>query len=517
MLRSFRNTRRLLTIACILAREDALFIFDDLGISPLAVAVGRIFSSRKPHKTKGERLVAAIERLGPTFIKLGQALSTRSDLIGEELADSLGSLRDNLPPFPTAIARAIVEEELGAAIGELFARFDDTPVAAASIAQVHKATMKDGREVAVKILRPNIEQAFARDIELFFWIAEIIELRVRSLRRLKPVEVVRTFKESVFFELDLRFEAAAASEMADNLTRHEPGLYVPPIDWNHTSRRVLTMGWVDGIAFSDIIAIRESGFDANMILTKASRSLFSQVFKDGFFHADLHPGNLFLDKNGDLVAVDFGIMGRLDLKSRIYIAEILGGFLRQDYKHVADVHFDAGYVPPTKSREAFTQACMAVARPIVGKPLNEISIAALLGQMFSIAAEFEMEVQPQLLLMQKTMMVAEGVGRMLNPSLNMWELAGPLIEDWAHDNFGVQAKLREGKRQAQEMVRKFPYILGQVEQTLKAFGDPQGLKLHPQSIEAIGQSRRDSHRPWLVFAWCALVLCTTLAAAALLR
>ncbi len=243
-----------------------------------------------------------------------------------------------------------------------------------------------------------------------------------------------------------------------------------------------------------------------MILTKASRSLFSQVFKDGFFHADLHPGNLFLDKNGDLVAVDFGIMGRLDIKSRVYIAEILSGFLREDYKHVADVHFDAGYVPATKSREAFTQACMAVAKPIMGKPLNEISIAELLGQMFSIAAEFEMEVQPQLLLMQKTMMVAEGVGRMLNPSLNMWELAGPLIEQWAGDHFGVKAKLRSTALRMEEMIRKLPTVMTDLEHTLAMLGNPQGFKLHPASIEAINQSRRDSHRPWIILAWSAFAL-----------
>ncbi|MEQ1790200.1 MAG: 2-polyprenylphenol 6-hydroxylase, partial [Rickettsiales bacterium] len=502
--RNLRNTRRLFSIARILAREDALFLIDDLQISPALSMVCRVFTSKKPNKRKGERLAAAIERLGPTFIKLGQALSTRSDLIGDELADDLAGLRDKLPPFPTEIARKIIEDELKQPITSLFAEFNDVPVAAASIAQVHKATTKDGRQVAVKILRPDIEQAFARDLELFFWIAEIVEKRIHGWRRLKPIDVVRTFKESVFFELDLRFEAAAASEMADNLKNHEAGLSVPDVDWNHTSRRVLTMSWVDGIPFSDMEAIKNSGVAANIILSKAARSLFSQVFKDGFFHADLHPGNLFLDKNGDLVAVDFGIMGRLDWKSRVYIAEILRGFMNEDYKSVADMHFDAGYVPSTKSRAAFTQACMAVARPIVGKPLNEISIGTLLGQMFGIAAEFEMEVQPQLLLMQKTMMVAEGVGRMLSPNLNMWELATPLIEQWATESFGIKAKLRDAAENSGEIARKLPHILLNMENTLKNLGDADGLKLHPQTIRNIDNIRLERHKSWLNFAWSAL-------------
>lgn len=505
ILRSFRNTRRLLTIAKTMAQEDALFIIDDLEISPILSRACRVFTTRKPNKRKGERLAAAIERLGPTFIKLGQALSTRSDLIGDELADDLAGLRDNLPPFPTYIARNIIESEFKQPISALFSEFNDIPVAAASIAQVHKATTIEGDIVAVKILRPEIEKSFARDLDLFFWIAEIIERRFRGWRRLKPVEVVQTFKESVFFELDLRFEAAAASEMADNLKHHEPGLYVPTVDWNRTSQRVLTMSWVEGIPFSNIEAIRNSGFDPNIILGKAARSLFSQVFKDGFFHADLHPGNLFLDRNGDLVAVDFGIMGRLDLKSRIYIAEILRGFMNGDYKSVADMHFDAGYVPASKSRAAFTQACMAVARPIIGKPLNEISIAALLGQMFQIAAEFEMEVQPQLLLMQKTMMVSEGVGRMLNPNLNMWELATPLIEDWANENFGLKAKLFGAAENAQEIIRKFPHILASIENTLKNLGDDEGIKLHPKTINELSRARNQRNQSWLFFAWCALI------------
>lgn len=506
MLRSLRNTRRLFKIARILAQEDALFLIDDLNISPTLSLISRLFITKKTGKRKGQRLAAAIERLGPAYIKLGQALSTRSDLIGEDIAVDLAGLRDKLPPFPTWIAKKTVESELKAPLEELYKEFSDIPVAAASIAQVHKAITMDGQVVAVKILRPDIKQAFARDIDLFFWIAEIIEKNIKGWRRFKPREVVQTFKETVFFELDLRFEAAAASEMANNIKRHEQGLSVPAVYWNMTSRQVLTIDWVDGIPFSNIEAIKNSGFDTNIILTKAARSLFTQVFTDGLFHADLHPGNLFLDKNGDLVAVDFGIMGRLDLKSRIYIAEILRGFMNADYKAVADIHFDAGYVPSTKSREAFTQACMAVAQPIIGKPLNEISIGELLGQMFSIAAEFEMEVQPQLLLMQKTMMVAEGVGRMLNPSLNMWELATPLIEDWVSDSFGLKAKLKEGVTSGKNAIYKLPFIMASVENTLRNLGDSDGIRLHPQTIKELEYNRNQRNNDWLLFAWCTLIM-----------
>jgi len=482
MIRFLRNSRRLFGIAVILA-----------------------ISACKPGRRKGQKLALALERLGPAFIKFGQALSTRSDLIGDELADDLGGLRDKLPPFPAATARTIIEEELQAPLSSIYKEFDNMPVAAASIAQVHRAVTHEGKTVAVKILRPHIERAFARDLDLFFWIADIID---PYWRRLKPTEVVRTFKESVFFELDLRFEAAAANELAENIAQHEPGFRVPAIDWKRTSKRVLTMEWVEGIPINDVAAIRSSGLDPDMILSKAARSLFSQVFRDGFFHADLHPGNLFVDKNGDLAAVDFGIMGRLDWNSRIYMAEILRGFLTEDYRHVAQVHFDAGYVPAGKSIEAFTQACMAVARPITGKPLNEISVAKLLGQMFKIAAEFEMETQPQLLLLQKTMMVTEGVGRMLNPNLNMWELARPMIEGWANAHFGMAGKMKDAARQGYDVARKFPAMLHYMENTLRSFGDKDGVRLHPLSIAEIHAGRRSLYRQWLLLGWTALGVVT---------
>ncbi len=501
--RAIRNTARMIAIAYTLAREDALFIFTDTGYT-LPLWFGRLFR-RRSTLPKGKRLCNAIEKLGPTFIKLGQTLSTRSDLIGEELAEALASLRDNLPPFDSRIARTILEEELGGPLEQHFSAFSAEPVAAASIAQVHKARTNGEQDVAVKILRPGIRDAFARDLELFYWLAEIIEHRLPHWRRLKPLEVVRTFRESVAFELDLRYEAAAATELAKN-TQNDPGFRVPRVDWNLTSERVMVLEWVDGTPLSDIASLHASGHDLNAILATASEIFFKQVFRDGFFHADLHPGNLFIDREGNIVAVDFGIMGRLDWRSRLYVAEILRGFLNEDYRHVAEVHFRAGYVPPTKSVDNFTLACMAIAKPILDKPLHEISVAKLLGQLFKVTETFEMETQPQLLLLQKTMVVIEGVGRMLNPSINMWEMARSPIEQWAAENLSPLGKLKETAREAQELVHKLPELLHRAEHALSRLSDPEGLRIHAESLNELSALERRKQRQWLALAWtCAML------------
>lgn len=484
MMRTLRNLFRLLIIAAILLRYDVLCV-------------------RKKGLRRGERLARAFERLGPTFIKLGQAISTRSDLVGDAVADDLAGLRDKLPPFPTHLARAMIEAELGAPIRDLFLDFEDMPLAAASIAQVHKAVTMSGKTVAIKVLRPNIEQAFARDVDLFAWIANLLAPRLPA--RLKPHAIVQTFKDTVFFELDLRFEAAACDELSANLQQHTSGMRTPTVLWELTSRRVMVSEWIEAIPFSDMTAIRASGVATEDILTKLASSLFTQIFMDGFFHADLHPGNAFLDANtGDIIAVDFGIMGRLDWDSRAYIARIVHGFLNEDYRGVAELHFAAGYVPAHKNVAAFTQACKAVAQPIMGKPIHEISVAKLLGQMFKIAAEFEMEVQPQLLLMQKSLMVAEGFGRMLNPHMNMWELARPLIEQWATEHFSKTARLKMAAEQARNHALKFPVMLKKIEHALDALGNEGGIKLHPESLRALHHARTKARRPWLILAWTTL-------------
>ncbi len=292
----------------------------------------------------------------------------------------------------------------------------------------------------------------------------------------------------------MRFEAAAATELAKNIAS-DTGFRVPGIVWDITSERVLVMEWVEGISLNDTSALNAAGHDLNQLLQKLSENFFAHVFRDGFFHADLHPGNLFVDEKGDIVAVDFGIMGRLDWKSRLYVAEILRGFLEEDYMHVAKVHIRAGYVPNTKSAETFALACMAIAKPILDKPLHEISVAKLLGQLFSVTETFEMETQPQLLLLQKTMMVVEGVGRMLNPSINMWDMAREPIRAWAMDNMSLKGRAFETARHARDAVQRLPDILDKLELALNRLSDPNGIKIHSESLK-MARTESGAHSPW---------------------
>jgi ubiquinone biosynthesis protein len=491
------NVARLATILSTLNRYDLIAPILEIGgagwFNPARFAAGRGFRDLRV----GERWNLAAQELGPTFIKLGQALATRPDFIGDELADDLAELQDRVPPFPGEQARGVIEAELGVPISQLYQSFDDTPVAAASIAQVHFAVTTEGREVAVKVLRPGIIALFNRDMELFTWLAGIAE-RVRpSLRRLKPREVARTLAAGVVMEMDLRFEAAAASELAENFAG-DPGFRVPAIDWTRTSRSVITLERVSGIRVDDREALIAAGHDLRAVLTNAAESFFNQVFRDGFFHADLHPGNLFVASDGGLVAVDFGIMGRLDRPTRYYLADMLLGFLTGDYERVARVHFEAGYIPADQSMALFTQACRSIGEPLLGKSLTEISLAQLLGQLFEVTETFQMETQPQLLLLQKTMVVAEGVGRSLEPSLNMWELARPLIEDWVRANRGPEARVRDGLQAMLAGLERLPKALGLV-------GEPGqgGVKLHPDTIEALAAAL-GRRAPSLAPVWLAI-------------
>ena len=398
MFRSVRNVSRLIAIAYTLARHDALFPLEQLHIAPFALWIGRRFRKREIAGRPGERLALALQRLGPSFIKLGQMLSTRPDLLGEQVAGDLAALQDRLPPFDGALARRMIEEEFGRPVGELFRQFDNRAVAAASIAQVHFAVTADGREVAVKVLRPDIEAAFARDLDLLYWVAGLVHRLRPDLRRLKPVEVVKTFADSTRVEMDLRMEAAAARELAENFD-DDPTFRTPDVDWERTGRRVLTLERIQGIPVDQRDRLIEAGHDPTGILGNAAAVFFNQVFRDGFFHADQHPGNAFVDAEGRIVAVDFGIMGRLDRETRYYLADMLMGFLSRDYRAVADVHFRAGYIPPHQSRAAFALALRAIAEPIFDRPLHDISIARLLGLLFQVTERFEMETQPQLLLL----------------------------------------------------------------------------------------------------------------------
>lgn len=440
MLATVRNILRLIKISFVLYRNGALFIMRDLKIAPVLYNILRFMPFQSTTISGGKGLAKALEELGPVFIKFGQAVATRPDLIGEDLAEHLSMLQDRLSPSENFKIEEEIERELNAKIEDVFTKFDKKAVAAASISEVFKAVTTEGNVVAVKVLRPGVERQFARDIQLFFWLARIAESRLLSVRRLKLVEVVKTFADSVKIEMDLRLEAAAASELKDNLKEDE-GVYIPEVDWERTSKRVLTIEWIDGIPIHDTKKLIKRGFDLEKIAANFAVSFFNQAYRDGFFHADLHPGNVLIDKSSNIVLIDFGIMGRLDKKTRIYIAEILRGFLSRDYLHVAKIHFAAGYVPSDQSVFAFAQACRSVGEPIIGLSANRISVAKLLAHLFQITREFNMETQPQLLLLQKTTVLVEGVGSKLNPKVNMWKLAEPWIEQWASQNIGFDAKI----------------------------------------------------------------------------
>ena len=435
-------------------------------------------------------MAAAFNELGPSFVKLGQLLSTRADLLGEEMAIDLASLQDRLPPFPGQVARALIETEFARPIDRLFTSFDEVAVAAASIAQVHFARTTDGQEVAVKILRPGIAEAFTGDLNLFLWLAGLGERLQPALRRLKPVEVVQTLAEVVRIEMDLRMEAAAAAELAENFAG-DPDFHVPRVDWLRTGRTVLTLERINGIRIDDRAALLAGGHRIEDLLAKAAAAFFNQVFRDGFFHADLHPGNMFVDPNGAIAVVDFGIMGRLDRATRFFLADMLIGFLSGDYRRVAEVHFAAGYVPPRRSVDAFTQACRSIGQPILGKPLQEISVARLLAQLFEITEQFEMETQPQLLLLQKTMVVIEGVGRRLDPEINIWALARPLIEGWMHDNRGPEARVRLGMETLADLIERVPPLVRSLERLVTDWSR-EGVILHVETL-AVQAAHRGRH------------------------
>lgn len=485
MWRSIRNLLRLLGVGWTLARFGALFPLEQLPHAPalgfLARASLLVRKRRHARQRPGERLAAALATLGPSFIKFGQSLATRSDLIGDDVAHDLSRLQDKLPPFAFALARKTIESELEAPLAEIFASFDEVPVAAASIAQVHYAETHEGAEVAVKVLRPGIEASFARDIDLFRWIAGVLEDYLPWIRRLHPVQVVELFAETVLVEMDMRMEAAAATELAENFV-DDPDFKVPGVDWRRTTQRVLTLERLRGHRPDDVEALAAEGHDPTEVLRKSACIFFNQVFRDGYFHADMHPGNVFILGDGRVAPVDFGIMGRLDVKTRHFLADMLIGFLTGDYRGVAEVHFRAGYVPAHKSVDAFAQACRSIGEPILGRPLSEISLAQLLARLFRITEQFEMETQPQLLLLQKTMLVAEGVGRQVNDEVNIWELARPLIEQWMIDNRSHQARLKQATMEAARLAERLPGLAERAERAINDLASG-GLRLHPDTIQ----------------------------------
>ncbi len=482
MLKAIRHTARLIRIARILAKYDALFLFEQWDFRPKTIAILKITTLTRRRGTPGQRLAGALQKLGPAFIKLGQALSTRSDLLGEDVAEDLALLRDNLPPFPGDKSIAIIEKELGKDISKLFSEFDEKPIAAASIAQVHFAVDKQGNKLAVKVLRPDIEKKFEKDVELMFWVAKQLEKRLPKMQRLKLQEVVQVFSDAVRVEMDFRLEAAAATELHENL-KNDPNVYVPKINWKLTSRRVLTQERVGGISVYDVKKLKKSKYKPETIIRNLADLLFKMAFRDGFFHADMHPGNLFVDKQGRIVLVDFGIMGRLNERDRFFIAEMLRDFMKHDFDNVSERHFEMGIVPATQSKKDFALACRSIAEPILDLPQNEISIARLLAQLFKVAEDFQMNLQPQFLMLQKAIMLAEGVGRKVYPDVNMWKLAEPLIEEWAERNLSPEAKLKFVGKKMKNMRKTIKNFLQNSENIDNIF-TADGLRLHPDTIEA---------------------------------
>jgi ubiquinone biosynthesis protein len=499
MFSTLASLARLSRVGLVMAREGALALVDDSALPPgparWAVRLGRLIE-RPGLGGRAERLAAALTRLGPSHVKFGQFLATRPDVVGPRVAADLAQLQDRMPPFPTEVAIRTVEAAHGKPLAALFPEFSP-PIAAASISQVHPAVTKDGRKVAVKVLRPQVRERFTRDLTAMRRGAELAESLSDEARRLRVTGVVDTLIRSVVMEMDLRLEAAALSELAQN-TAGDADFRVPKPDWELTARDVLVAEWVDGIRLSDLEALDKAGHDRVTLGRNVIQSFLKHTLRDGFFHADMHPGNLFVDAEGRLVAVDGGIMGRLGMKERRFLAEILLGFITRDYTRVAEVHFEAGYVPAHHSVADFAQAIRAVGEPIHDRSADEISMAKVLSLLFEITALFEMKTRTELVMLQKTMVVVEGVGRMLDPRLDMWRTSEPVVREWIGRHLGPVGRLEEAGRgvmslagavaQLPETVQRGEKLLGRLEQAAE-----RGFALDAESVQAIGlaEARRN--------------------------
>ena len=457
----------LFKIARKLALSDALKVVSKMHKPPLIIQIlVNIFSisfSKKDHELKNlndeEKLCKSIEGMGTTFIKLGQFLATRPDIIGDKLSSKLEKLQDKVPAFSGSEAKNILRDELGNEVFQLIQNFSE-PIAAASIAQVHKAQISDDgviKDIAVKILRPDIKKKFNEEIDALMLLAYIVENIATKTKRLKLMEVVFLLKEITNHEMDLRFEAAAANEFAEN-TKNDSGFHVPKIYWNFTSEEVLTLDWIDGISIRETKELENRKINTKNIASDIIQHFLRHAVRDGFFHADMHQGNLFIGESGEIIPIDFGIMGRLDKLNRRYLAEILYGFIKRDYKKVAEVHMIAGLVPHNVNVEELSQALRSIGEPIFGQSVKDISGAKLLKQLFEITEKFNMQTQPQLLLLQKTMVVVEGVARKLNSDTNIWETSKPVLEKWLKETKDPIATLNETLTESAEILKRLPEL-----------------------------------------------------------
>jgi ubiquinone biosynthesis protein len=470
--------------------------------------VAKVLARRRSRRRgRSERLADAIARLGPSYVKLGQFLATRPDVVGNDIAVDLAMLQDKMETFPKEQAVALIEASLGRPIGDLFTSLGE-PVAAASIAQVHPAeVLRDGIpvQVAVKVIRPGVRRRFHQDLQSYFLAARIQERYFPSTRRLRPVEVTETLAQTTRIEMDLRLEAAAISILAENI-EGDSGFRVPSVDWERTGGDVLTMEWIDGIKMSDVEALRAAGYDLKAIAANLVQSFLRHTLRDGFFHADMHPGNLFVEGDGTIVAVDLGISGRLGRKERRFLAEILYGFITRNYHRVAEVHFEAGYVPSRHDVSAFAQAIRAIGEPIHGQPAETISMARLLTLLFEVTELFDMQTRTELVLLQKTMVVVEGVARTLDPAFNMWKTAEPVVGEWIAGNLGprgILADAREGVGAFLSLARQAPDLAARTENLSREIDRmaEHGLRFDRETANAIGRAEARHTRSGRLALW----------------
>ncbi|HWW49228.1 MAG TPA: 2-polyprenylphenol 6-hydroxylase [Xanthobacteraceae bacterium] len=498
MISALFHVARLARATYVLAREGVFGVVDASTVPPPAqplLRAARLIERRGA--ASGEQLSHALTRLGPAYLKLGQFLATRPDVVGPVMAQNLETLQDRLPPFPQADAEAVIAASLERPLKEAFASLGPA-VAAASIAQVHRGvavSRGDKKDFAVKVLRPNVGARFRRDLSDFFYVAGKAEKHSAEARRLRLIEVIATMQRAVAMEMDLRLEAAAMSEMAEN-TRNDPEFRVPQVDWDRTSQSVLTMEWIDGIALNDRTALEKAGVDLQDLGRKVIQSFLRHALRDGFFHADMHPGNLFVDDQGRLVAVDFGIMGRLGIKERRFLAEILLGFITRNYRRVAEVHFEAGYVPAHHSVENFAQAIRAIGEPIHNRTAEEISMARLLSLLLEVTALFDMRTRPELILLQKTMVVVEGVARSFDPRLDIWSTADPVVREWIERNLGPIGKIEgalSGIGELGKVLGSLPDLVTRSAATVAQIETMtrEGIVLAPETVSAIARAQAE--------------------------
>jgi len=519
MFRQISHIAHLMRAGLVFARYDVLSS-QQLEAAPTPVKV--LFKIAKlvagtPKKASRSGLNGALEELGPSYIKMGQFLATRPDFVGRKRASELADLQDKLAPFAQEIAQRDIEKELNRPLKEIFSKFGP-PVAAASIAQVHKAEIEGAKHpVAVKILRPNVRRRFKKDLDAFFFAARMMERWIEPLRRLRPVKAVSVLARSVDMEMDLRLEAAAMSEMTEN-TINDPGFRIPKIDWQRTTGRILVSEWIDGIALNEPMKLKAAGVDLKKLADNIMQSFLRHAIRDGFFHADMHQGNLFVDPKGNLVAVDFGITGRLNMRDRLVLAEILYGFIKKDYLRVAQVHFDAGYVPASEDVHVFAQMLRAIGEPIMDKDAKDISMGHLLGQLLEGTERFNMQTQPQLILLQKTMVVVEGVARSLDPQFNMWTASEPVVREWIEKRLGPQGKLEDlaqGAASLGKLAADFPEMLQEMRtgvHIVSNIANNGGVRLDPQTTQELARAQKNQNRSGRLALWVGAIALVVIAA-----